>query len=60
VAYVTGEDGNEEMKKRVYAGRYQLVYFTPEVLIESKRWRKMLSGAVYSRRLTNGRCCFFF
>ena len=51
MAYVTGEDGNEEMKKGMHAGRYQLVFFTPELLIDSKRWRKMLSSAIYSRRL---------
>ena len=50
MAYVTGEDGNEEMKKGVHAGRYQLVLFTPELLIDSKHWR-MLSSAIYSRRL---------
>ena len=29
MAYVTSEDGNEEVKKSVHAGRYQLVFFTP-------------------------------
>ena len=29
MAYVTGEDGNEEMKKGVNDGQYQLVLFTP-------------------------------
>ena len=29
MAYDTGEDGNEEMKKGVHAGRYQLVFFYP-------------------------------
>jgi ATP-dependent DNA helicase RecQ len=51
VAYVTGEDGNEEMKRGVHAGRFQLVFFTPELLINNKRWRRMLSGATYSDRL---------
>ena len=51
MAYDTGEDGNEEMKKGVHAGQFQLVFFTPELLIDSKRWRKMLSSAIYSRRL---------
>ena len=51
MAYVTGEGGNEEMKRSVHAGRYQLVFFTPELLFDSKRWRMMLSGAVYSTRL---------
>ena len=42
MAYVTGEDGNEEVKKSVHAGRYQLVFFTAELLIDSKN---------------GGRCC---
>ena len=29
-AYVTGESGNEEMKRGVSVGAYQLVFFTPE------------------------------
>lgn len=51
MAYVTGEAGNEEMKRGVHAGRYELVFFTPELLIDNKRWRRMLSGPMYSRRL---------
>ena len=51
MAYVTGEEGNEE-KKGMHVGWYQLVFFTPELLIDSKHWRKMLSSAIYSRRLT--------
>ena len=39
------------MKKDVHAGQFQLVFFTPELLIDSKRWRKMLSSAIYSQRL---------
>ena len=32
-------------------GEYQLVYITPELLITSSVWRKMLIGEVYSERL---------
>ena len=32
------------MKKGVHAGRYQLVFCPPELLIDSKCWRKMLSS----------------
>ena len=32
-------------------GGYQLVIFTPEMMIEHKRWRKMLLGEVYTSRL---------
>ena len=48
VAYVTGESGNEEMKQSVCIGAYQLVFFTPELLIENKRWRKVLMNDVYA------------
>ena len=32
-------------------GRYQLVLFTPEMLLSQRRWRKMLLGEVYSNQL---------
>ena len=50
-AYVTGESGNEEMKRAVCAGAYQQVFFTPELLIDNKRWRKVLMSDVYTARL---------
>ena len=33
------------------AGEYQLVLFTPEMLIEQKQWRRMLLAEVYTSRL---------
>ena len=36
------------MKEGVLAGKYQLLLFTPEMLVERKAWRKMLLGDVYS------------
>ena len=32
-------------------GHYQLVYFTPEILINNKKWRKMFETDVYQERL---------
>ena len=32
-------------------GDYQLVFFTPEMLLNKKKWRKMLLGDVYASRL---------
>lgn len=32
-------------------GSYQLVFFTPELLLDSNKWRKVLLGDVYSKRL---------
>ena len=39
------------MRKGVSQGNYQLVYITPELLIEKTRWRKLLSSSVYEDRL---------
>ena len=40
-------DGNKGVKK----GDYRLVFFTPEMLLERRRWRNMLKGEVYTTRL---------
>ena len=39
------------MKEGVCNGEYQLVYFTPEILLGGKKWRTLLVGVVYSSRL---------
>ena len=39
------------MKQKVRTGAFQLVFFTPELLIENKRWRKVLMSDVYTTRL---------
>ena len=39
------------MKEGVCNGEYQLVYFTQEILLGGKKWRKLLVGDVYSSRL---------
>ena len=49
-AYVTGEN-SPEMLKGVVKGDYDLVFFTPELLITSHRWRKVLCSDVYQQRL---------
>ena len=36
------------MKEGVCNGEYQLVYFTPEILLGGKKWTKLLVGDVYS------------
>ena len=50
-AYITGQSENEDMKRGVHKGVYRLVYFTPELLITSRRWRKVLSSDIYNARL---------
>ncbi len=48
--YITGEQDDNSIKEDVEKGLYQLVYFTPEILIQSKRWRQLLSSEVYSNK----------
>ena len=49
-AHVTG-DTTEEMKEGVRRGEFQLVYITPELLLRSSVWRKMLIGECYTEHL---------
>ena len=52
VAFVSGCDSeSEDMKAGVKDGRYQLVFFTPELLVGSRRWLKVLSSDAYHSRL---------
>ncbi len=44
--YVSGE-----LKHQLIKGAYQIVYFTPEMILASRRWREMLIGEVYSHQL---------
>lgn len=42
-ALITGESCNKKVKRGVRAGKYDVVFFTPELLINCKRWRSMLT-----------------
>ncbi len=35
----------------IFHGKYQLVFFTPEMIISKKHWRRLLGGDVYANRL---------
>ncbi len=35
----------------VEKGNYQLVFFTPEMIVNSKRWRRVMQGSLYAERL---------
>ncbi len=39
----------EAMKQAVMRGEYQLIFFTPELLLE--RWRQLLGTSHYTRRV---------
>ena len=49
--YVAGSLEDECVKERVRNGDYQLILFTPEMLLDQKRWRRMLLDDVYSTHL---------
>ena len=49
--YIAGDQGDEGVKNGVTRGDYQLVFFTPEMLLDKRRWRKVLLGEVYSHLL---------
>ncbi len=50
VACVTS-DCASQVKAKVLAGEYQLVFFTPELLITKTKWRELLLGDVYKARI---------
>ncbi len=39
--YISGEKDNESVKKDVVKGRYQILYFTPEMILSNRRWREI-------------------
>lgn len=49
--YITGDQDDEQVKEGVTKGLYQIVYFTPEMLLGNQKWRKMLLDDVYISRL---------
>lgn len=51
VGCVCGEDDDQTMKADVAVGKFQLVYFTPEVLLLNSRWRKVLLSDKYQLRI---------
>ena len=50
VACITSES-TPHMMSGVMAGDYQLVFFTPEILLMKSKWRDMLLGDVYRNRI---------
>ena len=45
------EDTDKEKKDAIQAGMYQVVYMSPESLVNNLRWREMLRSEVYSKML---------
>jgi superfamily II DNA helicase RecQ len=50
-AAVSGDERDKQVAEGILQGNYQLVFFTPEALIQSKTWRRMLSSDVYTLNL---------
>lgn len=48
--YITGTS-SEAMAIGVLRGEYQLVFFTPEMLIDQRKWREALKGDTLGSRL---------
>ena len=48
---MTGESNDKETNKGILEGKYDIVFFTPELLISKKRWRKVISSAIYAQHL---------
>lgn len=45
-------DSASSVKEGVMAGNYQLIFFTPELLIKKAKWRELLSGETYAARIS--------
>ena len=50
-ACITGEATDSSVNDGVSKGAYQIVFFTPEMIIANKRWRKVFAGDVYNEQL---------
>ena len=50
-AFIGEEQDDENIKKLVEAGLFQVVFGSPESFLGSSRWRAMLTSATYSERL---------
>lgn len=50
-AFIGEEQNDENIKKGVEAGLFQVVFGSPESFLGSSRWRAILTSATYSERL---------
>ena len=49
--FISPEQKDEAVREGVITGVYQFVYFTPELLLANKKWRKMLTSDIYAKQL---------
>ena len=48
---MSGEVSDRELLSNVAKGNYRLVFFSPEMIIGTRRWRKVIGGDVWNERL---------
>lgn len=51
ISICSGEDIEHNRKEEVLKGSYEIVYFTPEALMLSSQWTRMLSSPIYEEKL---------
>ncbi len=55
VAEVSASDGcdpkRDAILEGVQKGKYQVVFFTPKMILLQRKWRKILSSDVYTNRI---------
>ena len=49
--YIIGEEDDKDMKKDVEAGKFQLLFFTPEAILMKKKYRKLICSDDYQKRI---------
>ena len=55
-AYVAAEQQDKEVLRGVVNGAYELVFFTPEMLVLCEKWRALLRSKVYMQNLKRDSC----
>ena len=51
ICFSAGDTSGSAILSDVSLGKYQLVFFTPEIVLASKKWRRVTEGDVYNERL---------
>ena len=49
--FVCGETLTDSLLSDVSDGVHQLVFFSPEIILQGRKWREVLGNEVYSTRL---------
>ena len=48
---ITRKNCSKELQRKVASGSFQLVYISPELLLDNRRWRTTLSNSLYAKCL---------